>query len=156
MLGLSLDIYREFAFYGAYHSNAMNQLVHIIFVPLIWGSMACWLAYLPLYPNAPKALNWSIVFYLVYAVYYFLLDFQTALFVNLLYAIMLYYINEAVRKEQNTPKSKRASSKSFSAAKWALIVHVSSWIAQIAAHQIFEGRAPALLDSFAQSVITNF
>lgn len=35
---------------------------------------------------------------------------------------------------------------------WALIVFITSWIAQFIGHGFFEGRAPALLDNLIQAV----
>jgi len=36
--------------------------------------------------------------------------------------------------------------------KWAIGLHVVSWIAQFVGHGIFEGRAPALLDNLVQAL----
>ena len=47
LLGLNLDLKEQLAFYGAYHSNPLNQLIHFVFVPLILGTVAVWLAYTP-------------------------------------------------------------------------------------------------------------
>lgn len=44
VFGLTLNLTEQMQFYGAYHANGVNQLVHVIFVPLIWGSMCCGLA----------------------------------------------------------------------------------------------------------------
>ena len=35
-LGLDLDLEKQLVFYGSYHAHPINQLVHIVFVPLIW------------------------------------------------------------------------------------------------------------------------
>jgi uncharacterized membrane protein YGL010W len=43
--GFSTDLMEQLTFYGAYHANPTNQLIHIIFVPLIWFTAAIWLAY---------------------------------------------------------------------------------------------------------------
>ena len=40
----------------------------------------------------------------------------------------------------------------ISASYWALILHVTSWIAQFIGHGAFEGRAPALLDNLVQAL----
>lgn len=36
------------------------------------------------------------------------------------------------------------------------IIHIVSWIMQILAHQVFEGRAPALLDNLVQGAYTSW
>ena len=38
--------------------------------------------------------------------------------------------------------------------KVALAIHVTAWILQFVGHGVFEGRAPALLDSLDQALIT--
>ena len=38
--------------------------------------------------------------------------------------------------------------------KVALAIHVTAWVLQFAGHGVFEGRAPALLDSLDQALIT--
>jgi len=35
----------QMAFYGAYHNNFLNQLVHVVFVPLLMWSALVWAAY---------------------------------------------------------------------------------------------------------------
>jgi uncharacterized membrane protein YGL010W len=42
----------------------------------------------------------------------------------------------------------------YSTFQFALGVHVSAWILQFIGHGVFEGRAPALLDSLDQALIT--
>lgn len=39
---------------------------------------------------------------------------------------------------------------------YALYVHILSWVMQIGAHKVFEGRAPALLDSVTQGACSVF
>lgn len=36
--------------------------------------------------------------------------------------------------------------------KWAIGIHVSSWLAQFVGHGFFEGRAPALADNLVQAI----
>lgn len=47
MPGFSLDLKEQLVFYGSYHSNFWNQIVHVIFVPVIFWSLNVWLAYTP-------------------------------------------------------------------------------------------------------------
>lgn len=44
-LGFNLNFHDQLAFYGAYHNNKWNQLVHFVFVPLIYWSASVWLSY---------------------------------------------------------------------------------------------------------------
>ena len=43
--GLNFDLLQQLTFYGAYHSNPWNQLIHFFFVPCILWSLLVWLAY---------------------------------------------------------------------------------------------------------------
>lgn len=45
MLGFSCDLLEQLAFYGSYHRNRWNQLIHFVFVPLIVWSAAVWACY---------------------------------------------------------------------------------------------------------------
>lgn len=40
-----LSLRQELVFYGAYHHNKWNQLIHFVFVPTILFSVLVWLAY---------------------------------------------------------------------------------------------------------------
>lgn len=40
----------------------------------------------------------------------------------------------------------------WTATKWAIGIHVFSWVAQFVGHGKFEGRAPALLDNLFQAI----
>lgn len=44
-MGLGLNLDEQLVFYGTYHSNKWNQLIHFVFVPAIVWSAAVWLAY---------------------------------------------------------------------------------------------------------------
>lgn len=44
---IGFNLVKELTFYGAYHNNPVNQLIHFIFVPLILWTVAVWLAYTP-------------------------------------------------------------------------------------------------------------
>jgi len=160
--GFSTNVEEQLAFYGAYHSNPYNQIIHVIFVPMIWFTAAIWLAYTPpLMSFVPYWCNASFVVYLLYAVYYMVLDFETAMFVDLFYLGLLLLANAIVHKEQITDRSKKSGdasakpsgTRSFFAAKVALVLHIFAWYTQVHwGHVLFEGRKPALLDSFVQSL----
>lgn len=50
MLGFNFNLMDQLSFYGAYHKEVGNQIVHFVFVPLILWSAATWLAYIPITP----------------------------------------------------------------------------------------------------------
>ena len=82
-----IDLEKHFAFYGAYHSNPINILIHMIFVWPIFFT-ACLILYftpplfnlprveLSLFGSNPVVLFFNIGFFLVliYALFYICLD----------------------------------------------------------------------------------
>jgi uncharacterized membrane protein YGL010W len=143
-------------FYGSYHNNKINQLIHIIFVPLILWTALVWLSYTPQFiplnfltdklnnPFLTKALigNVSFIMWALYALYYMsvagLVGFCFNIFMFGLYLTANYY-------HSVSPSN-----------AWiiATILHIVSWYMQIhPGHLIFEGRKPALTDSFFQSLV---
>lgn len=154
--GFTLDVEEQLAFYGAYHSHPVNQLIHVIFVPVIWFSAIVGLAYSPrLYKGAPHWANWSLVVFLLYAGYYMVLDFTTALIVDAFYLGLFMLANNWVQNERTKQGANaKPAARPGTAAKIAFGLHVLGWYAQIhPGHMIFEGRKPALLDSFVQSLV---
>jgi 2-hydroxy fatty acid dioxygenase len=153
--GFNTDLMDQLTFYGAYHANPTNQLIHIVFVPAIWFTAAVWLAYV-----GPAYVNLSLVAFLAYAGYYFALDFNVAIVVNGIYFVLYLLANWIVSSEKKAARTVKrgASAKptgrpSYRAAKIALVVHVVSWAAQLLSHKYIEGRAAALTQSFVQSLV---
>jgi uncharacterized membrane protein YGL010W len=155
--GLSTDLMEQLTFYGAYHANPTNQLIHIVFVPAIWFTAAVWLAY-----TGPPFFNLSLVALVAYAAYYLVLDFDVAVVVNAIYFCLYLLANWIVANEKSAasklkrgpnakPNAKAAPS--YRAAKIALVVHVVSWAAQLLSHKYIEGRAAAVTQSFVQSLV---
>lgn len=58
MAGLTFNLVDQLTFYGSYHTNKWNQLIHFIFVPAILWSLMVWLAYAgPVLPLSPDHLT---------------------------------------------------------------------------------------------------
>ncbi|XP_042458440.1 uncharacterized protein LOC122042398 isoform X2 [Zingiber officinale] len=76
------DLERQFAFYGAYHSDPINVLIHTLFVwPLLFTSLLLFqftppFFHLPFHlaDSGTLPLNFAFVFALVYALFYVLMD----------------------------------------------------------------------------------
>lgn len=86
MMGL-LDLEKHFAFYGAYHSNPINIIIHIIFVwPIVFTALLllyfttpiCDPSQLGFSPSVTLdgvlRLNLGFIFTVVYALFYICLD----------------------------------------------------------------------------------
>ena len=104
----------------------------------------------------PKSLfrvNWNMLLTSVVALYYVALDTSMGLFAATL--LFLGYVSSTQLVQRETFAKKGSSKAPFGFAwKLALALHVLSWFMQIKiGHIEFEGRRPALLDSFFQSLV---
>lgn len=144
------DLLKQLKFYGSYHHNQWNQLVHFIFVPLIVWSVAVWCAHSgPLIPtNLPQpynqllSINSSLVGLICYAVYYTMLDQHAGITWGLFIGLPIWILANATWAFVHVGWL------------WAVGAHIFSWYMQIhLGHMVLEGRKPALLDSFFQSMV---
>ncbi|TCD66841.1 hypothetical protein EIP91_000919 [Steccherinum ochraceum] len=144
------DVRKQLTFYGAYHSNPINVLIHVICVPLIqWSawSMAYRIPTKGLLPDIHYDINEYLVFDLnaaaIHAIisiaYYFLLE-PTAAFLYAPQGIAI--ILSATAVGQNHPEL-------FT---YVLGIHVACWILQFIGHGVAEKRAPALFDNLLQAI----
>jgi len=144
------NIDKQLVFYGAYHSNKINVLIHIICVPLIVWSFQTIIAPFKLPPFVP-AYHYAFNDYLVF-------DTNYATFMAVIY-ITYYFLLEPVAALLYTPQliitlltatafSKRDDYKIIA---WG--IHAISWIFQFVGHGVAEGRAPALLDNLLGAVV---
>lgn len=144
------NVDKQLTFYGAYHSNKVNVLIHIICVPIILWSAHALVAPLPMpsfMPTVHYAFNEYLVFDLNYAtihaalylVYYFILEPVAALF----YAPQLVL----------SLLSAIAFSQRPGYLIWAGLLQAASWVAQFLGHGLAEKRAPALLDNLIGAVV---
>ena len=169
----------QFVQYAQYHAHPGNQLVHILFVPLILWSACVFLAPLSVpslssvwhkayldyglpslvkaYPLGkwffPPADSVSSLGILLYIAYYLLLEPLT----GLLFTPLLLFVNASAHQFtllQTLPSLIPSTVPYFGSLsavnQMALVVHVSSWVAQIVSHAVIEKRAPALLDNLFQ------
>lgn len=133
---------QHFAFYGEYHTNPLNQWVHIVCVPLILLTALVFFKHISIAHYVPPAaaaalskasipLDGSLPLALAYAAYYLYL---TPSSLGLAAAGMVGGLWYA------------ATLAGASSWRAALVAHVFGWLAQFAGHA-HEGRKPALLDN---------
>lgn len=89
-----LDLEKHFAFYGSYHSNSINIIIHILFVwPIVFTSLILLYFTPPLFSPSQTLLNFiphvlifNIGFFLTvfYALFYVALDVKAGSFVAVL------------------------------------------------------------------------
>lgn len=147
------DLEKHFAFYGAYHSDPVNILIHVLFVwPIFYTSLLLFhytppLLRLPLplpllAAGAHLHLNFAFVFAAVYALFYVAMDRKAGSLAALLCALCwLGSGSLAVRL-------------GFSLGwKVVLAAQLFCWTGQFIGHGVFEKRAPALLDNLTQALL---
>ena len=145
----------HFAFYGAYHNNAVNQWIHIVFVPVILTTfIAIFHYYLPMdsfvgdavskltYQLTGSNFSFATVALIIYVLFYIymapsLLGLSMAALVIGLYFFALKVIIPG----------------GLDSIKIAGAVNVVAWIAQFYGHGVHEKRAPALLDNLMQAFL---
>jgi uncharacterized membrane protein YGL010W len=144
------------AFYGVYHREPRNQLVHFFGVPGILWSIMIMFVHLPIPYFGPKfqkrlpadyQLTYGLVLALFYLVFYLRIDpLGGALYAPILYAM---YISAVYMHRSDQKKSGgTAWSGTGRLMTFAVVVHVLSWYVQIhLGHKIFEGAQPAVMQS---------
>lgn len=157
------DISDALAFYGVYHREPMNQLIHFFGVPGILWTALIFGAHLPL-PLVGQTIisflplldrhqfTWATLFAAWYILFYIKID----PFGGSLYALVVYgYYVTAVRlveKDQKAAQKKQDEALCWTGTgkmlQFALVVHALSWLVQIhPGHSVFEGAKPAIMQS---------
>jgi len=144
------DITQQLTFYGSYHANKTNILIHMLCLPiLIWSFqvMGCQVPVPSFIPPVHHVFNEYLVFNLniasiisgLYFLYYIALEPVAALLyapqfgLSLLAATAFSYRSDAMSK--------------------SVMLNVVAWIAQFLGHAFAEKRAPALLDNIAGAFV---
>lgn len=123
----------QLAFYGAYHNDRYNRIVHLVFVPTLVWTAAVMLATL-----VRGAELWLL---LAYSSFYVAMDLLAGVSWAFCVGYPCFWMTERLF---------RLTSHAW---KWALALHVLSWIVQVVVgHGMYEKRKPALVDSFFQSL----
>ncbi|OIT25353.1 PREDICTED: uncharacterized endoplasmic reticulum membrane protein C16E8.02-like [Nicotiana attenuata] len=145
------DLEKQFAFYGAYHSNPVNILIHMVFVwPIFFTGLILFDFTPPLFNLPPiqlcehssLVLNFGFLFALVYAMFYVALDKKAGSLAALL-CFVCWVSSSMVARQLG-----------FSLAwKVVLAAQLFCWTGQFIGHGVFEKRAPALLDNLTQAFL---
>jgi len=130
----------QLVFYGSYHQHPVNVGIHVVCVPLL-----LWTAFL-LESNTGALVasvsfsNLGVISSMVYGGLYFLLDPVAAGLLLPLLVTGSVYASGLVERC------------GWQANKYALAVHLGSWVLQFIGHGAAEGRAPALMDNLFQAI----
>ncbi|KAJ3565802.1 hypothetical protein NP233_g7411 [Leucocoprinus birnbaumii] len=144
------DVTTQLTFYGAYHSNRINVLIHIICVPILLWTFQVLATQIPVPSLIPAIhhkfndylvfdLNWPSIHAGLYLLYYLALEPVAAL---LYVPQMTLSVLTATAFAQQSDAINRAA-----------LLHAGSWVAQFLGHGLAEKRAPALLDNLIGAVV---
>ena len=165
------------AFYGVYHSQPLNQLIHFFGVPLLLWTVIIFQAHLPFsshvimqqLPGIPAHyVSWATISMAFYIVSYLRMDlFGGTLYLFILYAIYASAVRWTAQDQRKLAQEeimlastssasslskKQAHTSSWTGTgrvlKWASLAHILAWYVQIhPGHKISEGGQPALMQS---------
>ncbi|KAL5722889.1 hypothetical protein ACHQM5_006349 [Ranunculus cassubicifolius] len=145
------DLERHFAFYGAYHSNPTNIILHMLCVwPTVFSTLVILYftpsffnpPYIQFCPHGKLVLNLGFFLTVIYGLFYICLDKKAGSLAALL--CFLCWFGASVVAIQL----------GFSLAwKIVLAAQLLCWGGQFIGHGVFEKRAPALLDNLAQALV---
>mmetsp|Transcript_6756 Transcript_6756/g.8552 ORF Transcript_6756/g.8552 Transcript_6756/m.8552 type:complete len:247 (-) Transcript_6756:67-807(-) len=163
------DIHDALSFYGVYHRDPINQLIHFFGVPCIIWSLLVFLSHLkfPLLhslisvniPLAPKhPINYATIITIGYIIFYIKLDpFGGTLYTPFAYFLYITAVSIKERDQAKSAKAKNIYSSNKKNSSWvgtgralkiAFLVHFLGWYVQIhPGHGIYEGAKPAITES---------
>ena len=125
------DLKKSFVFYGSYHAEWRNQLIHMIFVPTIFTTSLTGASYLRI-----GGVSVADIVAILYATTFIKMEFVA----GMAYAPVLagmWYVGTQVLTQNH----------SLAFGLWIL-----GWLTQFFGHGVFEGRKPALMDNLLQSI----
>lgn len=144
---MALNLERQLTFYGAYHHNAVNLVIHMTCVPLIMFSAFCMAGNTGTLIPLPDALtvpyldlNLGTIAAIAYATLYVLLEPVAGGVLGMICLAGAAATHKALI--ENPDRTNQI----------ALTTHIVCWLLQFLGHGAFERRAPALLDNIVQAL----
>ena len=136
----------NFVFYGSYHNDAVNQMIHICFVWPILISALVLISYIPgVHTSSGIDVDLSLVITAYYSLTYAIIELPG--FAGLLASGMVigcHFLAHYLKSDA-----------ALGASAWevSLVIHITSWLAQFYGHAFHEGRSPALLSNLYQALV---
>mmetsp|Transcript_43981 Transcript_43981/g.115538 ORF Transcript_43981/g.115538 Transcript_43981/m.115538 type:complete len:247 (-) Transcript_43981:531-1271(-) len=148
------DLVKELTFYASYHSEPHNQIIHVIFVPLLIATVMVFSAYVA--PPLPKVswLTWPLIGAAAWSTHHINASPLVGTLVSMLTFAFAFSATALVAREKRKagPKAVPSSAVYGQAAFYAGLLHMLGWYMQIhPGHGIYEGRKPALLEGMVQA-----
>ena len=153
------DIYEALGFYGVYHREPWNQVIHFFGVPAIIWSLLVFLAHIPL-PFLHQSITYADILTIFYLLFYLKMDpiggLCYAPFLYWMYSSATHFVSKSSKPIPNKKRDDdslildpRRRSSTRQCLKIAAFVHMVGWYVQIhPGHYIIEGAAPAVTKSF--------
>jgi len=142
------DLEKHYAFYGAYHSNPVNNFVHMIFVWPIFFTYLMLLHFTPAFFEFPIGFRLGLVPNLgllvasIYALFYVFMDKKAGPLAAILF-LACWVSASLVAKHLE-----------FALAwKVVLAAQLFCWTGLVIGHGVFEKRAPALPENLTQTIL---
>ncbi len=141
----------QFVFYASYHDNFINQVCHIICVPIIALSIGVMLSFTPSFGTWSLPLfdqelpfNGSFLLSLSYGSYYVVAEWPG--YAGIIAALLIFgsYLASC------SIMDKYEEGVAWNIGVWGFIL---GFAAQIFTHQVFEKRSPALVDNIFQAFV---
>ncbi|KAJ6516154.1 hypothetical protein C8R45DRAFT_1049581 [Mycena sanguinolenta] len=145
------DVQHQLTFYGAYHSNRINVIIHVICVPLLLCPSGLVMGTKIPVPSFVPTIHHQFSDYLVFELN------GPAIYAAI--CLAYYFVLEPMAALLYTPQvilsllSATAFARGASHITQATILHALCWVAQFIGHGVAEKRAPALLDNLIQAVV---
>lgn len=147
MTGL-LNLKEHLIFYKSYHTNETNVAIHLICIPIILTTAIAFLSNVTLAQN--PYINLGNLLIGSFSIFYILLDWKVGIPTTLFYGGFAYAFSTYYHFVVTSPASYFSQADVF---KFAIFLHIISWLAQFYGHKAHEHRAPALLDNLLQALV---
>ena len=140
------DTVKQVGFYGAYHNNKTNQIIHFFFIPMILWTFFSMLAHVEvdvpvvgeMLGMGPMPLSYPMAAF--YAGFYLMLDLPVGLVCAAILGVFGITSTDFARDYENSLEK-------------AFALHCVAWTIQFLGHAVFEKRAPALKESILQAFL---
>ena len=126
---------QEYFFYSKYHKNKVNQILHILGIPMI-----VWSVFLVTHKYKFMYSRLSTILYFIYMTYYVNINKNIGYLAGFYY-YFVYKHSDYIYKNYNKSK----------VLKYALYAQILAWFMQFYGHKFHEKNRPALFTSFIQS-----
>ncbi|KAG5492871.1 hypothetical protein JKF63_01451 [Porcisia hertigi] len=131
-LGNYFNLKKSFVFYGAYHHQWVNQIIHVLFVPAIFATALSFIARVPITGD----INLSHIVAAFYSVSFIKMEpIAGALYAPIIAAMEYLAVRVLVH---HVPMS--------------IGIHLLGWATQILGHKFAEGRQPAFREDPLQAI----